>query len=530
MDRGIPQAEMAQQSTSKVPPFWSPALELKGYPFRKWKRDLEVWVAGTELSWDRQGPAVVQRLGGTARDILSELPIEMITRGRFDMNGAQISTGIEVIIQGLGRRYAQMEVETSIMYIVELITFRRNGYESIDDAIARFETVSARAADDRAGFVMPVAAGAWLFLEAMKILRPVWSLLFQPFGGNLPTTPDQMTALLHSIRQQSHITEHTHSGPRDFDEGWKGRDKGKGKGHYLTDYAEWDDSQQQNSYFGDEASAWNHLESYLAGGSSQDTHWENPDQNEWQEDPVGYDGDWPYCQQCCSYLYEEHEDEEDTDTDDEPDMTQWTSYEVQEYLGEMEANETYENLKQMYLVHKRRFRHFASRGARKHRFPRKGNWSLSMKGAKGGKGSYFGKNGSVLNMSSLAGRKGKGKGGKGKKSNSFMSQGNPKGADGEIMKCHECGSTEHLVARCSKRKGGGKGKGKGGGKHFATGLNCYNAQLGVLNGLIQDHWFSDQPKALQDNWEEIDLTMGTRLTNNSGPQIFEIGGDDEPAE
>eukprot|EP00973_Karenia_brevis_P033721 4649823-Karenia_brevis.AAC.1 len=31
---GIPQAELAQQSTSKAPPLWIPDLELKGYPFR----------------------------------------------------------------------------------------------------------------------------------------------------------------------------------------------------------------------------------------------------------------------------------------------------------------------------------------------------------------------------------------------------------------------------------------------------------------------------------------------------------------
>ena len=26
--------------------------------------------------------------------------------------------------------------------------------------------------------------------------------------------------------------------------------------------------------------------------------------------------------------------------------------------------------------------------------------------------------------------------------------GNPKGKDGELLKCHNCGGAEHLVARC----------------------------------------------------------------------------------
>ena len=51
-------------STSKVPPYWEPALELRGYPFRVWIEDLDVWAAGTELAAELQAPAVVQRLGG----------------------------------------------------------------------------------------------------------------------------------------------------------------------------------------------------------------------------------------------------------------------------------------------------------------------------------------------------------------------------------------------------------------------------------------------------------------------------------
>ena len=172
-------------------------MELQGYPFRLWKRDAEVWMAGTELAWGKVGPAMVQRLGGTAKEILRELPIEVLTRGRRDeTSGLQIATGPEVIIGGLERRYGQMHVEASIMHIVELITFRRNGIESIDDAIDLLEATQARARDDVAGFSMPVAAQAWLFLEAMKIPRPVWPLLFQASGGNLPTNPEQMNGLM----------------------------------------------------------------------------------------------------------------------------------------------------------------------------------------------------------------------------------------------------------------------------------------------------------------------------------------------
>ena len=31
---------------------------------------------------------------------------------------------------------------------------------------------------------------------------------------------------------------------------------------------------------------------------------------------------------------------------------------------------------------------------------------------------------------------------------------NPRGSDGNVMKCHECNSEDHLIASCPKRKGG----------------------------------------------------------------------------
>ena len=35
-------AHTAQQSSSKVPPYWSPELELRGYPFRTYVQDVNL--------------------------------------------------------------------------------------------------------------------------------------------------------------------------------------------------------------------------------------------------------------------------------------------------------------------------------------------------------------------------------------------------------------------------------------------------------------------------------------------------------
>ena len=74
--RGRPAMEdRIGHSTSKIPPYREPSLELKGYPFRVWMSDLDVWAAGTELRAGLQAPGVVQRLGGAARELLWEIPV-----------------------------------------------------------------------------------------------------------------------------------------------------------------------------------------------------------------------------------------------------------------------------------------------------------------------------------------------------------------------------------------------------------------------------------------------------------------------
>ena len=62
-----PPGEPFGHATSKVPPYWEPGLELRGYPFRTWLQDLDVWAAGTELHEEQRTPAVAQRLGGAAK-------------------------------------------------------------------------------------------------------------------------------------------------------------------------------------------------------------------------------------------------------------------------------------------------------------------------------------------------------------------------------------------------------------------------------------------------------------------------------
>ena len=105
--RGPARHEEFGHSTVKVPPYWEPGFETRGYPFRVWLRDLDIWEAGTELKEEQRAPAVVQRLGGAARELLREVEINDLREGRTDPNTGVIESGMTVLKRGLTSRFGQ---------------------------------------------------------------------------------------------------------------------------------------------------------------------------------------------------------------------------------------------------------------------------------------------------------------------------------------------------------------------------------------------------------------------------------------
>ncbi|CAK0813698.1 unnamed protein product, partial [Prorocentrum cordatum] len=500
--QGLPAAELAQQSTSKVPPFWAPYLEQRGYPFRLWVQDVMLWCAATELQQHQRGPAIVQRLGGTARDLCREVPVEAIAHGRFDQLGNLVEDGVQMLITGLRRRFGPLDVQSSISTIVELLTFRRQERESVDDAITRFEALRARVAQLDDPFVLPTPVLSLLFLEALHVPKAVYPLVLQSNSGQLPLTIDQLNSVIGMVRQQGHFAEHTHAGPQNLAEGYRG--KGYHGHHWFT--GENDSG----------ANTWNDTAAYMYGQNAASAAGSagSAPQHYVVQDDEGYD----CCAVCSSYLHEDEPGGDDSMTDDDDlDTSQFTQEELQEYYGDSEGWD-YDTLLHEYLFAKRRFRHFVQLNSRRSRFPRS-NWSLRMNSGKGGssfgrgrghgKGYHFG--GSVVNPGSLAGGKGKKK--KGGKHYMAGTPGatNPRGSDGRTMRCHECDSETHLVAACPKRKGKGKGK------HFmswntgsaATGTQQAGApaadptlaayapvpaqpRTGALSGVL--HWFTEDAR------------------------------------
>eukprot|EP00973_Karenia_brevis_P005945 809113-Karenia_brevis.AAC.1 len=131
----------------------------------------------------------------------------------------------------LEKRCGASDVETTIMGIIELLTLRRADHKSIDDALIRVEVLRTNAGENVANFNLPVAAAAWLLVEALGIPHNTWPILRQTnAGGNVPTSNADIQELLRMMGQQGHIAEHTHAGPRDLYEANRGS---KGKGRYI---------------------------------------------------------------------------------------------------------------------------------------------------------------------------------------------------------------------------------------------------------------------------------------------------------
>jgi len=151
-----------------------------------WLQDLDVWAAGTELQAELQAPAVVQRLGGAARDLARAVPTNQLRDGRTDPITGTVTSGLTMLVTGLERRFGQFAVETSTRVIIDLLGFKRRQSESIDEALARFETVRGQVQAQAVGFDLPTPVLAWLLLESLYIPRRTWPLVLSTWQGRLP--------------------------------------------------------------------------------------------------------------------------------------------------------------------------------------------------------------------------------------------------------------------------------------------------------------------------------------------------------
>ena len=198
-------------ATARVPPSWCSEND-RNYPLRTWMRDVELWAAATDVPVARQAPAILIRLTGAVRNLMREIPIDILTQGQnyVDEFGNQAHrTGVEALLRILTNRYGALPQETQIFLVSELMQFHRHQKESTDEMLSRWDIVMMKAVDGGGivDFVPPIRS--WIILSHLRIPRTAWPQLLLPTRGMLPVTDDEYREMITYIRRNSHLYEYS---------------------------------------------------------------------------------------------------------------------------------------------------------------------------------------------------------------------------------------------------------------------------------------------------------------------------------
>jgi len=468
--------------STKVPPAWSAEMQATGtYKFKDWRQDVMLWCMVTDAPGYAQAAAVVLRLSGLARELARSIPEDQITQGSHqdygDGQGAIWRSPVEILLRGLGKRFAPLDYEQSLKYAVELMNFQRQPGESVDSVTARFDLVRYRAASD--GFTMGTAGLAWTLLRALNIPPALWQQFLQPFNGNLPVNDTEMSRLIGNVRRQGHLYEQ--GGIAQLGHSSSRSSHGPGGQHFLTSstpspqgdlWAGWATASAPWQQFSEGQSSSSAGQGAYLGAASSDYR---------SEDPGALAGPASQCVQCGAFLSSEYEDDDASSSDTEADGSEhikdlWVGYES--YCETWEDPHTGAALRQEYLMAKRRWRQWSGRPFRRDRrnLRRKGGKKGKNRRSGYGKGHFWQEPASTLCPRCETYYKGRGcKGGyKGKR-------GNPMGKDGQPLRCSICDSEEHLWRSCPDEAGRQRMMAQKGGKG-----GQYNAVTAPPTDLTRD--------------------------------------------
>ncbi|CAJ1416652.1 unnamed protein product [Effrenium voratum] len=189
--------------------------------------------------------------------------------------------------------------------------------------------------------------------------------------------------------------------------------------------------------------------------------------------------------------------------DDDGNSTN-TSTDDEAPLDDPEANMTVEDAYQAYVFARKRRRRFAQKGPRRYRNKRSYASFLPPGAFAGGKGKSGG-----------GGRIGHGKG----KSGGF-SRKNPKNKDGMIMKCHRCGSDEHLIKKCPMPDGGGQGHMHAAEKRPTLALTAMDPRSWSSGGLLPGVAFHTQARSTVSSTSFVNLELDKlRSVSQAGSEV-----------
>ena len=123
------------------------------------------------------------RLQGTAREFARMISPQEIVAGGF--RGGVLLDPVTYLLGALQARFANLEEETRLTSMTEMLAFSRRQGETINSLLARYEVVRQRAANE-GRFVMSIEGCSLQILRAAGVHSTQLTLLMHQFGGRLP--------------------------------------------------------------------------------------------------------------------------------------------------------------------------------------------------------------------------------------------------------------------------------------------------------------------------------------------------------
>jgi len=416
------------------------------------------WVLLTEYAPHQQAAAIAAELRGTARDLARTLSPNELTNG--GVIAGQRLDPVSYIVAGLHMHYAAYDEELRISAMTDMLNFNRRPNESIVSMFARYDLVRNRAAQE-GGFGMTIEGCALQIFKVTNTSTEHMVEYLRPFGGIMPRTEADFRALLQNMRRSLRIRENA---PGNI-------------GQHLRGSA----PIRQHQYLSAEGTIEQaaYLQMPSPGGDVLTMFDSNCNQN----DPAlsflnageAGEGDEAIFYDSCT--------DTDTSSDDEEEPLDWSD------CAGYSPDEISQWLFFQQRFHKRRWRRWTRKPVRRvRRFIKKRTFHRRKSfGGRGrpkgrGKGSLFltyadewDEALTYLGGSSRSSGKG------------FGRKTNPRGKDGKIMTCHNCGSEDHFKSECPQsshlvRRSGKGRRGKGKGGHGPTFLSHMPSPESMLAG------------------------------------------------
>ena len=450
------------------------------YSLRSWISDLILWSASTDIDVHRQGPIAALQISGSARELVREIPPNVLQNGRVDPQTGNQVAGVMVLAETLVQRYAPLEAETAARAVSELMNFKKLHSETTDGFLVRFDILRNRAAN-RGGMALNWEGMGWLLLNALGASPEVWDRLMLVNDGRLPHNEQELTLLMERIRRMGHnyeggfrqATHHGASGDpgQFFQQNAPGGFFPVFSGNWPNDNVPFAAPQDHQTYLGAQAVGGQSppsVQSYYPNPSNQD-HSQGVF-NAWQ------DHGWS-CDACGMYFEDDDISSATSSNVDNSPTEQFVSIEgLNRSDNDAVGNELYE----AYLVARRRWRKFTGKPPRRYRKFSHRSDRQQRNHQRLSRGPFSGTYASFLPSSAFAGGKGKGK------NKSKDGRKNPRGKDGKVLLCAKCGSDSHLWRQCPNGSGG---KGQASPPSMAMLANICS-----LPGVSFSYMTSDQPQ------------------------------------